>query len=76
MRATARGGRTPITTCGGHRARGNPGGATGVYQVGEIGLQLRHAAGPSQVEGARWGLAQCLGGAGATAAAHILERVG
>lgn len=74
--AISRTGRIPISTFGGLKARGNPGGATGVYQVGEIGLQLRQAAGPNQVEGARWGMAQCLGGAGATAATHILERVG
>ncbi len=74
--AISRTGRIPISTFGGLKARGNPGGATGVYQVGEVGLQLRQAAGPSQVEGARWGMAQCLGGAGATAATHILERVG
>jgi acetyl-CoA C-acetyltransferase len=73
--AISRTGRIPISTFGGLKARGNPGGATGVYQVGEVGLQLRHAAGPSQVAGARWGMAQSLGGAGATAATHLLERV-
>lgn len=73
--AISPGGRIPISTFGGLKARGNPGGATGVYQVGEVGLQLRRAAGPSQVADARWGLAQCLGGAGATAATHLLERV-
>jgi acetyl-CoA C-acetyltransferase len=73
--AIARAGRIPVSTFGGLKARGNPGGATGVYQVGEVGLQLRHAAGVNQVEGARWGMAQCLGGAAATAATHILERV-
>jgi acetyl-CoA C-acetyltransferase len=73
--AIARNGRIPISTLGGLKARGNPGGATGVYQVGEVVLQLRGEAGPSQVEAARWGMAQCLGGAGATAVTHILERV-
>jgi acetyl-CoA C-acetyltransferase len=72
--AIARDGRIPISTFGGLKARGNPGGATGVYQVGEVALQLRGEAGPSQVEGARWGMAQCLGGAAATAVTHILER--
>jgi acetyl-CoA C-acetyltransferase len=70
-----RSGRIPVSTFGGLKARGNPGGATGVYQAGEIVLQLREAAGPNQVPGARWGMAQCLGGAGATAAAHIFERL-
>jgi len=68
-------GRLPIATFGGLKARGNPGGATGVYQVAEIVLQLRGAAGPNQIANARWGLAQCLGGVGATAATHIFERV-
>jgi acetyl-CoA C-acetyltransferase len=69
-----RGGRIPISTFGGLKARGNPGGATGVYQAAEVVLQLRWAAGPNQVEGAHWGMAQCLGGAGATAVTHILQR--
>lgn len=68
-------GRIPISTFGGLKARGNPGGATGVYQVVEIVQQLRGEAGDNQVPGARWGMAQCLGGSGATAATHILEGV-
>lgn len=67
-------GRTPLSTLGGLKARGNPGGATGVYQVVEACLQLRGAAGPNQVVGARYAFTQCLGGAGATAVTHILER--
>jgi acetyl-CoA C-acetyltransferase len=73
--AISRTGRIPISTFGGLKARGNPGGATGVYQVAEVALQLRQAAGPNQVAGAQWGMAQSLGGAGATAATHILQRV-
>jgi acetyl-CoA C-acetyltransferase len=69
-------GRVPISTFGGLKARGNPGGATGVYQIAEVATQLRWAAGPNQVKDARWGMAQCLGGAGATAVTHILERAG
>jgi len=68
-------GRIPISTLGGLKARGNPGGATGVYQIAEVVLQLRGEAGPNQVPGAQYGLAQCLGGAGATAVTHILQRV-
>jgi acetyl-CoA C-acetyltransferase len=73
--------KTPISTMGGLKARGNPGGATGLYQVVEACLQLRGEAGPNQVAGANgeaaphWAMAQCLGGAGATAVTHILERV-
>lgn len=68
-------GRIPISTFGGLKARGNPGGAAGVYQAAEVVLQLRGEAGPNQVRDARWGMAQCLGGAGATAVTHIFERV-
>ncbi len=74
--AVSRAGRIPIATFGGLKARGNPGGATGVYQIAEVALQLRGAAGSNQIADARWGMAQCLGGAGATAVTHILERAG
>lgn len=69
----ARAGRLPISTFGGLKARGNPGGATGVYQAAEVVMQLRGAAGLNQVADARRGMAQCLGGMGATAATHIFE---
>ncbi len=67
-------GRLPVSTFGGLKARGNPGGATGVYQAAEVVMQLRGAAGPNQVPNARLGMAQCLGGSGATAVTHIFER--
>jgi acetyl-CoA C-acetyltransferase len=66
-------GALPITTFGGLKARGNPGGATGVYQVVEAVLQLRAQAGANQVPKARRALVQCLGGPGTTAATHVLE---
>ena len=65
----------PISTFGGLKARGNPGGATGVYQAAEVALQLRGQAGATQVKDARYGMAQSIGGAGATAVTHIFERV-
>ena len=68
-----RNGRIPITTCGGLKARGNPVGATGVYQIVELVQQLRGKAGDCQVANARVGLAQNLGGTGATAVTHILK---
>jgi acetyl-CoA C-acetyltransferase len=68
-------GQTPISTFGGLKARGNPGGATGLYQIVEASLQLRGAAGPNQVAAPQWAMAQCLGSTGATAVTHILERV-
>ena len=60
--ATALGGRVPINVSGGLLSRGHPVAATGVAQVIEIVQQLRGHAGPRQVEGARLGLAQCMGG--------------
>jgi acetyl-CoA C-acetyltransferase len=67
-------GKLPLLTFGGSKARGEVGGATGVYQVAEVTLQLQERAGASQVTGARIGMTQCLGGAGATAATTILTR--
>ncbi len=67
-------GRIPITTMGGLKARGHPVGATGVYQVVEVVEQLRGLAGKNQVAGARLGMAQSIGGSGATVITHILQR--
>jgi len=67
-------GTLPIATLGGLKARGNPGGATGVYQAVEAVLQLRGDAGPNQIAGARRALVQSLGGPASTAVSHILER--
>jgi acetyl-CoA C-acetyltransferase len=66
-------GQIPMCTMGGLKARGNPGAASGVYQAVEIVLQLRGAAGSNQVDGARVGMAQSMGGNGACVATHILE---
>jgi len=63
----------PICTMGGLKARGNPLGATGVYQVVEVVEQLRGQAGPNQVKDPQLGMAQNIGGSGATAITHILE---
>ena len=68
-------GSLPISTLGGLKARGNPGGATGVYQAVEAVLQLRGQAGQNQVPEARRGLVQSLGGPAATVATHLLEAV-
>ncbi len=65
-------GRIPICTRGGLKARGHPVGATGVYQMVEVVQQLRGEAGATQVEGARVGMAQNIGGSGATIVTHIL----
>ena len=69
-------GKVPAATMGGLKARGNPGGAAGVYQAVEAVLQLRGEAGKNQVPEARLALVQCLGGPASTAVTHVLERVG
>lgn len=73
--AISRDGRIPICTFGGSKARGDTGGATGVYQLAEATLQLQGRAGENQIANAKIALVQCLGGAGATASTHILELV-
>lgn len=66
-------GSLPISTFGGLKARGNPGGATGVYQAVEAALQLRGQAGQNQIGHARRALIQNLGGPASVAVTHILE---
>jgi acetyl-CoA C-acetyltransferase len=72
---TAIGGKLPTNTFGGLKARGHPVGATGVYQIVELTWQLRGEAGKNQVNGAEIGMAQNIGGIGATVTVHILRRV-
>ncbi len=67
------GGRIPISTMGGLKARGHPVGATGVYQIVEVAQHLRGEAGANQVPDAHWGMAQSIGGSGATVITHVLE---
>jgi acetyl-CoA C-acetyltransferase len=67
------GGRVPICTRGGLKARGHPVGATGMYQIVEVVQQLRGACNGTQVDGARVGMAQNIGGSGATIITHILK---
>lgn len=66
------GGRLPISTMGGLKSRGHPVGATGVYQIVELVQQLSGEAGANQVKGARLGMAQNIGGSGATIITTIL----
>lgn len=68
-------GRVSIPTMGGLKARGNPAEATDVYQVVEVVQQLRGVAGANQASGARLGMAQNIGGSGATVITHVLERM-
>ncbi len=66
-------GRIPIATMGGLKARGHPVGATGMYQIVELVQQLRGEAGPAQIDGVDIGMAQNIGGSGATIVTHILK---
>lgn len=68
-------GRIPCATMGGLKARGNPLGATGLYQAVEAVLQLRGEAGANQVEDARVAMIQALAGPAAQAVTHLLERL-
>ena len=67
------GGRIPVTTRGGLKARGHPVGATGMYQIVELVEQLRGQCEETQVVGAKVGMAQNIGGSGATILTHILQ---
>jgi acetyl-CoA acetyltransferase len=71
--ATAIGGRIPVNPSGGLLAKGHPIGASGVGQIAEIAWQLRGEATGRQVENARVGLAQMMGGSkeGDTRACNI-----
>lgn len=66
-------GHIPVATLGGLKARGHPVGATGMYQIIEVVQQLRGTAGKSQVENARTGMAQNIGGSGSNIITHILR---
>ncbi len=66
-------GKVPIATRGGLKARGHPVGATGMYQIVEVVQQLRGEADGTQVEGARIGMAQNIGGSGSNILTHILR---
>jgi acetyl-CoA C-acetyltransferase len=66
-------GKIPINTSGGLKAKGHPVGATGIAQIIELYEQLTGRAGARQVKEARRGMAQNMGGSGASCVIHILE---
>jgi acetyl-CoA C-acetyltransferase len=69
------GGQVAINPSGGLKAKGHPIGATGASQVYEIVKQMRGEVEPErQVEGARTGLTDTLGGDGGTLVNIILQR--
>jgi len=77
--ATKLGGKIPMNTSGGLISRGHPVGASGLAMAHELVTQLRHEAGPRQVEGCRLALGENGGGnlafEEAAMTIHILERV-
>jgi len=70
---TALSGKIPVNPSGGLKSKGHPVGATGVAQVVEVVDQLRGDAGKRQVKSAKIGLAQNMGGSGASSVVHIFS---
>jgi len=69
------GGKVAINPSGGLKSKGHPIGATGAGQVYEIVRQLREEVEPErQLEGARTGMTDTLGGDGCTLVNMILQR--
>jgi acetyl-CoA C-acetyltransferase len=68
-------GRIPINTSGGLKSKGHPVGATGIAQIIELYEQLQGKAGTRQVKNAHIGMAQNMGGSGASCVIHILEAI-
>ncbi|MCZ2074462.1 MAG: thiolase domain-containing protein [Bryobacteraceae bacterium] len=70
---TALNGPRPVNASGGLKSKGHPVGATGTGQLCDLVLQIRGEAGENQVERHSIGLAQNLGGSGATSVVTILS---
>ena len=66
------GGKIAINPSGGLKAKGHPIGATGCAQIYEIAKQLRGECGARQVDGARIGMTDTLGGDAGTVVNIIL----
>jgi len=66
-------GKIPINTSGGLKSKGHPVGATGAAQVVEIFEQLTGKSGERQIKNAKIGLAQNMGGSGASSVTHIFK---
>jgi acetyl-CoA C-acetyltransferase len=71
---TRRDGPMPINASGGLKSKGHPVGATGVAQICDVVQQLRCEAGERQLARHSLGLAQNLGGSGATCVVTVLGR--
>jgi acetyl-CoA C-acetyltransferase len=71
---TAIDGKLPVNSSGGLKSKGHPVGATGTAQIVELTKQIRGEADKGrQVKNANLGLAQNMGGSGASSVVHILE---
>ena len=70
---TELGGRIPVNVDGGLLSKGHPVGATGASQLVTLVKQLRGEAGALQVDNAKIGLAQNIGGIGMYAAVSLLR---
>jgi len=70
--ATCLRGERPVNASGGLKSKGHPVGATGVAQICDVAVQIRGEAGDLQVKRNEIGLAQNLGGSGATSVVTIL----
>lgn len=68
------GDRPVVNPSGGLKARGHPVGATGVYQVVEVAMQLRGEFPGVKVSGAELGIAQNVGGLASSATVFVLRR--
>jgi acetyl-CoA C-acetyltransferase len=72
---TRRDGPRPINPSGGLKSKGHPVGATGAAQICELVTQIRGEAGERQLARHSLGLAENLGGSGATCVVSILGAV-
>ncbi len=72
---TALDGKFPINSSGGLKSKGHPVGATGIAQIVEVYKQLTGQAEKGrQIPGSpKIGMAQNMGGSGASSVVHILE---
>jgi len=70
---TAIAGELPVNASGGLKSKGHPVGATGVAQICDVALQIRGEAGERQVARRSLGLAQNLGGSGASCVVTVLS---
>jgi acetyl-CoA C-acetyltransferase len=65
-------GERPVNASGGLKSKGHPVGATGIGQICDVAMQIRGEAGEGQLARHSLGLAENLGGSGATAVVTIL----